>query len=50
VLAVLARGLQLGLDARARRHKLLEAIRASHQDRTAKLSDPVKSIRQDRRR
>jgi len=50
VLAVLARGLQVDLDAKARRHKLMEAIRASQPGRTGKVSDPVKSIRQDRRR
>ncbi len=50
VLAVLARGLQVDLDTKARRHKLLEAIRASHHRGVGKLSDPVKSIRQDRLR
>jgi hypothetical protein len=50
VLAVLARGLQVDLDAKARRHKLMEAIRASHYRTAGKLSDPAKSVRQDRRR
>lgn len=50
VLAVLARGLQVDLDAKARRHKLMEEIRASQHGRTGKVSDPVKSLRQDRRR
>jgi len=47
---MLARGLQVDLDVKARRHKLMEAIRASHHSRTDKLSDPIKAIRQDRRR
>ncbi|HTS49117.1 MAG TPA: hypothetical protein VMH05_14300 [Bryobacteraceae bacterium] len=50
VLAVLARGLQVELDAKARRQKLIEAIRASHGGGTGKLSNPIKSIRQDRGR
>lgn len=50
VLAVLARGLQVELDAKARRQKLIGEIRASQHPRAGKLSDPVKSIRQDRRR
>ncbi|HUJ49123.1 MAG TPA: hypothetical protein VLW25_02965 [Bryobacteraceae bacterium] len=50
VLAVLARGLEVELDAKARRHELMQAIRASHHRGVGKLSDPVKSIRQDRLR
>ncbi len=50
VVAVLARGLQVDMDAKARRSKVLEAIRASERGQTRKLSDPAKLIRQDRRR
>jgi len=50
VVAVLARGLQVDLDAKARRKKVLDAIRASDQKRTGKLSDPARLIREDRRR
>jgi hypothetical protein len=50
VVAVLARGLQVDMDAKARRSKVMEAIRASDCRQTRKLSDPAKLIRQDRRR
>ncbi|HYL36665.1 MAG TPA: hypothetical protein VEV17_12195 [Bryobacteraceae bacterium] len=50
VVAVLARGLQVELDAKARRKKVLDAIRAMDQKKTRRLSDPVKLIRQDRQR
>lgn len=50
VVAVLARGLQVDMDAKARRSKVMEAIRASDRVHTRKLSDPAKLIRQDRRR
>ena len=50
VVAVLARGLQVELDAKARRQKLLRAIQAGVQDRTGRLSDPARLIRKDRRR
>lgn len=50
VVAVLARGLQVEVDAKARRRALLEAIRSGPSARTRKLSDPAKLIREDRRR
>lgn len=49
-IAVLARGLHVDVDAKARRHALLEAIRSSPPAGTGKLSDPAKLIREDRRR
>lgn len=48
--AVLARGLEVELDAKARRQKVLRAIRESSQARPARLKDPAKLIREDRRR
>jgi hypothetical protein len=50
VVAVLARGLHVEVDAKARRRALLEALRASPPVRTSKLSGPAKLIREDRRR
>jgi hypothetical protein len=50
VVAVLARGLDVELDARARRQKVLEAIQREAVPQAAKLSDPVKLIAEDRRR
>jgi len=50
VVVVLARGLQVDLDAKARRKKVLDAIHASDRKKTGKLSDPAKLIREDRRR
>lgn len=50
VVAVLARGLHVEVDAKARRRALLEAIQSSSPARTSKLSDPAKLIREDRRR
>jgi hypothetical protein len=49
-IAVLARGLQVEVDSKARRKRLLEAIRSRGQTQTVKLSDPAKSVREDRRR
>jgi hypothetical protein len=48
--AVLARGLEVELDAKARRQKVLRAIRERSQARPARLKDPAKLIREDRRR
>jgi len=50
VVAVLARGLEVELDAKARRQKLLQAIRSVPHEKTRRLSDPAKLIREDRRR
>jgi len=47
---VLARGLQMESDAKARRKAVLQAIDASAPPRKLKLSDPVKLIREDRQR
>ena len=49
-LAVLARGLDVELDAKARRQKVLRDIRAADHGKARKLSDPAKLIREDRRR
>lgn len=48
--AVLARGLEVEVDAKARRRALIEAIRSNPTAGTGKLSDPAKLIREDRRR
>ena len=48
--AVLARGLEVERDAKARRQKVLRAIRESGQMRPLKVKDPAKLIREDRRR
>ena len=48
--AVLARGLEVELDAKARRQKVLRAIKESGAVRPARLKDPAKLIREDRRR
>ncbi len=50
VVTVLARGLQVDVDAKARRRALLETIRSSPPVQTGKLSDPARLIREDRRR
>ncbi len=50
VVAVLARGLQVELDAKGRRQKVLRAIPGGGPSNTRKLIDPVKLIRQDRAR
>lgn len=47
---VLARGLQVDVDAKARRKALLQAIRADAALKKLKLRDPVKLIREDRQR
>ena len=48
--AVLARGLEVDLDPKAKRKRVLERIRAGIKGVPRKLSDPVKLIRQDRQR
>ena len=48
--AVLARGLEVEVDAKARRRKILQMIKAASPTQKRKLSDPVKLIRQDRER
>jgi hypothetical protein len=48
--AVLARGLEVDVDAKARRRALIEAIRSNPTVHAGKLSDPAKLIREDRRR
>jgi hypothetical protein len=49
-IAVLARGLDVDVDAKARRRALLGTLRTNPPVRTGKLSDPAKLIREDRRR
>jgi len=48
--AVLARGLRVGLDAKARRQKVLRAIKESRQAIPVRSKDAAKLIREDRRR
>jgi hypothetical protein len=48
--AVLARGLEVDVDSKARRRAVIEALRSNPIARTGKLSDPAKLIRKDRRR
>ena len=48
--AVLARGLEVEVDAKARRRALIEALRSNPTAQAGKLSDPAKLIREDRRR
>lgn len=50
VVAVLARGLQVELDAKARRRQVLRAIQAGGRPPTGRLRDPARLIREDRRR
>jgi hypothetical protein len=50
VVAVLARGLQVELDAKSRRQKVLLALKAGAPVKMPRLSDPAKLIREDRRR
>jgi hypothetical protein len=50
VIAVLARGLQVDLDPKARRQKVLEEIHAARPAPNRKLTDPARLIREDRRR
>jgi hypothetical protein len=48
--AVLARGLEVELDPKARRKKVLRSIRENGRARLPKVKDPAKLIREDRRR
>jgi hypothetical protein len=50
VVAVLARGLNLELDPRARRRKILQEAQAADSSALTALSDPAKLIREDRKR
>ncbi|MFB3776098.1 MAG: hypothetical protein ACE141_00770 [Bryobacteraceae bacterium] len=50
VVAVLARGLQVEVDAKSRRQSLLAALRSAPDSGGERLSDPVRLIREDRRR
>lgn len=50
VVAVLAQGLQVEMDPKARRQKVLRAIQTGTRIKTGKLSDPARLIREDRRR
>lgn len=50
VIAVLARGLDLELDPKARRRKILQQVQASDSTAFGALSDPVKLLREDRKR
>jgi hypothetical protein len=49
-LAVLARGLRVEVDAKARRRAVIEAIHTGSRAPAGRLSDPAKLIREDRRR
>jgi len=49
-IAVLAHGLKVGLDAKARRQKIIHALRESAPAQSGRLSDPVRLIRKDRQR
>jgi hypothetical protein len=48
--AVLARGLQVEVDAKSRRRALVDSILSGPPDRQRKLSDPARLIREDRQR
>jgi hypothetical protein len=50
VVAVLAKGLNVDLDPKARRRQVLDAISASNRGPFTGLPDPVKLIREDRNR
>jgi hypothetical protein len=50
VIAVLARGLEIELDMKSRRQKILRAIKEIDPAKTRGLSDPAKQLREDRRR
>jgi len=49
-ITVLARGLQVETDAKARRRRILQEIKAKSSPQARKLSDPAKLIRADRER
>jgi hypothetical protein len=48
--AVLARGLEVEVDAKSRRRSLVDSILSGPPDRRRKLSDPARLIREDRQR
>ncbi|MGD0618898.1 MAG: hypothetical protein ABSB67_14685 [Bryobacteraceae bacterium] len=48
--AVLARGLQVEVDAKSRRRTLVEGILSDPPERRHKLTDPARLIREDRQR
>jgi hypothetical protein len=50
VVAVLARGLRVNVDAKARRRAVLTSLLSAPSAKPPKLSDPVRLIREDRRR
>ena len=50
IVAVLARGLDVEMDAKTRRRKAIEAARAGDRIPAAKLTNPAKVVREDRRR
>ncbi len=50
VVAVLARGLDVDLDAKVRRRALLDSLQAGSAAPASKLGDPDRLIREDRRR
>ena len=50
VVAVLARGLDVELDAKARRRALIDSLQSASPIQAGKLSDPARLIREDRRR
>jgi hypothetical protein len=50
VVAVLALGLNVEVDARARRRRVLETALSQPAESNARLSDPVRLVREDRRR
>ncbi|MGB7761205.1 MAG: hypothetical protein WBL61_15340 [Bryobacteraceae bacterium] len=50
VVVVLARGLAVDLDAKARRRALLDSLQSGSPAPAGKLSDPARLIREDRRR
>ena len=50
VVAVLARGLQVEGDAKARRRRILDAALGIDSERVNKMTDPARLIREDRRR
>jgi hypothetical protein len=50
VVTVLARGLQVEVDAKSRRRRILQQIQSAALPQASKLSDAAKLIRKDRRR
>jgi hypothetical protein len=50
VVAVLARGLDVELDSKARRRALIDSLRAGSPVPAGKVSGPARLIREDRRR